>query len=94
MYLQTSTSVPEKTVGLRPPNRKFHYTNNPLVVEMAAEKQKLRIEMEGHDRISYTKKYLRQQINQIGRDIKKRLKKLECESADRLAEEISSVINR
>jgi hypothetical protein len=57
---------------------------------MAAEKQKLRIEMEGHNRISDANKDLRKRINQIGRDIKKRLKKLECESADRLAEEISS----
>ena len=49
----------EKTVGLRPLNRKCHYTNYPLVVEMAAEKQKLRIEMEGHNRISDANKDLR-----------------------------------
>jgi hypothetical protein len=33
----------KKTVGLRSPNRKCVYTNDPVVVEMAEEKRKLRL---------------------------------------------------
>ena len=64
----------EKTVGLRSPNRKCHYTNDPAVVEMAEEKQKLRLEKEAYNRISDANKLLRKRINKIGRDIKRGLK--------------------
>ena len=80
----------EKTVGSRPVNRKCHYTNDPVVVELAEEKQKLRVDMESHNRISDANKDLRKRVNKIGRDIKKRLKQLECDNADRLADEITS----
>ena len=36
---------------------------------------------------------LRKRVNKLGRDIKKRLKQLECDNADRLAEEITSTDN-
>ena len=77
-------------MGLRPPNQKCHYTNDLVVVELADEKHKLRMEMESHNSISDANKVLRKRVNKIGRDIKKRLKQLECDNADRLAAEITS----
>ena len=46
--------------------------------------------MDSYNKESDANKNLRIRVNKIGRDIKKRLKQLECENADRLAEEITS----
>jgi hypothetical protein len=64
----------EKMVGLRSPDWKCHYTNDPVIFEIAEERKKLRLEKEAYNRISDANKLLRKWINKIGRDIKKRLK--------------------
>ena len=57
---------------------------------MVAERHKLRHNLKSSNIVTGQTKPLRAQINKLGRDIGKRLKQIQIEHAERLAEEIPS----
>ena len=80
----------EKVVGVREPNQRCHRTNDKVVVELSAQRKQLRVELESYNKDSARNKELKKSVNRIGRAIKKRMKVLESQWADRLAYEITS----
>ena len=80
----------EKIVGIRRPKQKCHRTNDPVVVDLSNIRRKLRVELESYNKDSDKNRELKKSVNRIGRAITKRMKFLESQHADRLAEEITS----
>jgi hypothetical protein len=67
-----------------------YFTNDPTVVELAELRRKKILELEALNKTNCNTTQLRATINKIGRHIKKRLKELQNNDADRIADEITS----
>ena len=83
-------SCAENVVGFRESNQRCHRTNDKVVVELSTLRKQLRVELESYNKDSARNRELKKSVNKIGRAIKKRMKVLETQWADRLAYEITS----
>ncbi|XP_063682576.1 uncharacterized protein LOC134817369 [Bolinopsis microptera] len=78
-----------ETLGYRKAKNKCFFSNDPTVVALVAERHDIRLALASTNK-PCDSSVLRGRRNKLGKDIKKRLKELECAKADQLAEEISS----
>ena len=77
-----------ETVGYKKKNNRYHHTSDPLVVSMVNERHKLLQQLNSNE--ERDRAPLRQKINRLKNDIKKRLKILKTEYANGLADTINA----
>ena len=81
-------SAATSTVGLRQKNRRTNHSSDPNVCAMSDERHKLLLQL--NDNSVRDRSELRHRINRLKRNIAKRLKELETEHANKLAESINN----
>jgi hypothetical protein len=89
---QGVSKAAEQSIGYLSPKRHKNYSNDLAIREMSDKKKSLQITL-NHSNKAEDRTPLRSQINRLQNDIHKRLKAIEEEHADTLAQEINSTDN-
>ena len=82
----------EQSIGYLPPKRHKNFSNDPDIRDMSDKKKLLQASL-NHNNKPEDRTLVRSQINRLQNNIKKRLKTIQEEQADMLAQEINSTDN-